>query len=66
MDTQNIIYKNNLNQVSEIPADKIKAMKDMTEKLRKKYPKWKPERVGRKVAKHFGIELVDGKSKIYS
>jgi len=45
-------------QIQGLPAEKIQAMKEFAQKLRKNNPRMKPHRLQRKVCEQFHIKLV--------
>lgn len=48
--------------MSELPAEKVLAIKLYAAKIRRKFPHFKEQRVARKVAEHFKINLIDDKT----
>ncbi len=52
-----------IKSADEFPPEKLLAIKLYAAQIRKKYPKFKEQRVARKVAEHFKITLTDDKTK---
>lgn len=48
----------NLEDIKDIPEERIKSMQEYARELRTKYPKMKMERITRKVAEKFHVKLI--------